>query len=315
MGYVYRLVVVLGILAGWSPGGKAQTDSTGIFTVISLDEFVVNASIDQLDVKDFIRHVREDSTFYQAFLNLRYFPHDITGAVVVYNKDDSESGTLARRARQYRNAEDEMWVEITREKSNGKIRRKNGEWRYLTAEIYDDIFFPPAPVKVSRDIEHMEQDLNGSGKEKHKAQLRRMMFNPGKEIENVPFIGDKMAIFDEKMLPHYNFNIYKYTYADSIPCIVFSAYTKEGHEDETVIRDMTSYFREDTFEIMARDYTLKYKNLLFDFDIHLRVDNFLQDGYLLPSLISYTGYWNIPLKKPEIIAFKLQCTNYDTGGE
>ena len=34
------------------------------------------------------------------------------------------------------------------------------------------------------------------GIEKHKEQLKMLFFNPGKKIPGIPFIGDKIAIFD-----------------------------------------------------------------------------------------------------------------------
>lgn len=286
----------------------AQTD---VAKLVKLKEFVVSASLEDFDVEDFIRQVQEDTTFYQAFLNLRYYPHDIKGAMVVYNKDESERGKLQRRARQFVSTDHRMWVEITWERSNRKLRKRNGEWKYLTAEMYHELFFPSTKQKVGNRIIDKNQELvSGSRMEKHKAQLKKMMFNPGAEIENVPLIGDKMAIFSEEMMQYYTYSIYAANWKDSIPCVVFSCATKDGEEDETVIRDMTTYFDRDTHEVLAREYRLAHNTLIFDFDISMKVENQQIDGRLLPVHVRYEGFWDIPFKKPEIISFQLECTDY-----
>ncbi len=297
-------------LFGLSSIGFSQND---IAKIVTMSEFVVSAGLEDFSPADFIDQIKKDTTFYQAFLNLKYFPHQMKGAMVVYEKDESERGTLKRRAEQHLNEQEEMWVDVTFEETNGKIKKRNGEWKYLTAEMYDDVFFPSAKEKVSNKRVSMEQELvSGSSIEKHKAQLKKMMFNPGAEIENVPFIGDKMAIFEGEMVQYYDYSIYTYMWEDSIPCIAFACYAKKGMEDETVIRDMTSYFHQDSREVIAREYRLAHNTILFDFDISMRVVNELQEGWLLPKHITYNGFWDIPFKKPEIISFQLSCTDYQT---
>lgn len=277
-----------------------------------MDEFVVNAAIEDFNVEDFISQVIEDTTFYQAFLNLKYFPHEIKGAMTVYAKDETEFATLQRRATQHLTDDEMKWVEITYENTNGRIKKKNGKWRYLTAEVYDDVFFPTHKHSVSNEMVQHEQELEADSKvEKHKAQLKKMLFNPGQPIDNVPFIGDKLAIFSPEMVPHYDYSIFIYEYDDTIPCIAFSSYAKDGEEKEVVIRDMTTYFHRDTHEVIAREYRLAHKTLLFDFDIAIKVENTLVSNRLVPTSISYNGEWDVPFKKPEIISFRMECTDYD----
>jgi hypothetical protein len=288
---------------------KAQ--KTEIAKMVTMDEFVVRAAIDDFNVEDFISQVIEDTTFYQAFLNLKYFPHEIKGAMTVYDKDETEFATLQRRAKQHLSDEELKWVEITFEKTNGRIKKRNGKWRYLTAEVYDDVFFSTEKNKVSNEMVQREQELEADSKmEKHKAQLKKMLFNPGQPIDNVPFIGDKLAIFSPEMVSFYDYSIFIYEYNDTIPCIAFSSYVKEGDEDEVVIRDMTSYFHRDTREVIAREYRLAHKTFLFDFDISIKVENMLLDGWLMPTSVSYDGAWDVPFKKPEIISFKMECSDY-----
>jgi hypothetical protein len=289
-----------------------NAQETEIAKMVTMDEFVVKAAIEDFNAEDFIKQVIDDTTFYQAFLNLKYFPHEIKGAMVVYDKDETEFATLQRRAKQHLSDDEVKWVEITYEKTNGRIKKKNGKWRYLTAEVYDDVFFPTEKRSVSNEMVQREQELEADTKmEKHKAQLKKMLFNPGQPIDNVPFIGDKLAIFSPEMVSFYDYSIFIYEY-DTIPCIAFSSYVKEGDEDEVVIRDMTSYFHRDTREVIAREYRLAHKTILFDFDISIKVENMLLDGWLIPTSVSYDGAWDVPFKKSEIISFKMECSDYVT---
>jgi len=300
--------VVFIFLFAFGTAAFAQVD---VAKVVTMDEVVIKAAIEDFDVDDFITQVVEDTSFYQAFLNLKYFPHDIRGAMVVYDKDETEYATLQRKARQFLSTDEIKWVEITFEKSNGRIRKKNGKWRYLTAEVYDDVFFPTHKHRVNNEMVRKEQELvSGSKIEKHKAQLKKMLFNPGQPIDNVPFIGDKLAIFSEEMVPYYDFSIFLYDYKDSIPCIAFSSFVKKGMEDEVVIRDMTSYFHRDTQEVIGREYRLAHKTILFDFDIEIEVENTYEGDWLVPQKVSYDGAWDVPFKKPEIISFQMECFNY-----
>lgn len=282
-----------------------------IAKVVKMDEFVVSAGLEDFDAGDFIEHVINDSSFYQAFLNLKYFPHKIKSELIVYKKNEFEKGNMYREATQFLDGTSSMWVEINEERTNGKIKSKSGEWKYLTAEMYDEVFFPKEKQKVSNRINQKEQQLvKGSKIEKHKAQLKKMLFNPGQEVENVPFIGDKLAIFDPEMVPYYDYAIFTYNWNDSIPTIAFSLFVKEGQEDEVVIKDMTSYFHADSREVIARAYTLAHNTIFFDFDIRINVENQIIDGHLLPIKIDYDGAWDIPFKKPEIIKFSIECDDY-----
>jgi hypothetical protein len=290
----------------------AQEEETPIATIVNLEAFEVSAGLEDFDVADFINQVRNDTTFYQAFLNMKYYPHRVESNMQVYDKKDRKAATLRRTAVQKLNNKSQKWVDILSENSTGKLKNRKGEWKYLTAEIYDDVFFSTTPTYVSNKMTSKEQELtNESRMDKHQAQLKKMLFNPGDEIENIPFVGDKMAIFSEEMMPYYTYKIFEYNWADTIPCIVFSCFVIKGEEDEVVIQDLTSYFHRDTHEVIARDYYLAYNTLFFDFDIRMKVENRVIDSQIVPTKVWYNGFWDIPFSKPENITFELSNSDYD----
>ena len=145
----------------------------------------------------------------------------------------------------------------------------------------------------------------------HKENIRLMMFNPGAAIKDVPFIGDKMAIFDDHMVPFYEYKIWEFNYLDSIPCYAFTVRAKpEFKDDKTVIKELTSYFNKETMQIMKREYHMKYNAMLFDFDVRINADMKQLGQALVPTRIDYRGFWDIPAKKPERIQFRVDCYDY-----
>ncbi len=278
---------------------------------IELAPFVISAD-NSLDVEDFMQKVLVDSSFYQAFINLKYIPHEFRSTLFVRNKGEQEKGKLDRTALQH--LEDgKRVVEILTEESNGKIYKKNGYHRYLTAEMYDEVFFPSEPESVGPDITSFEQEeVKGSKLEKYRSQLKKMLFNPGQEIVSVPFIGDKMDIFSEDMIEYYDFSIYSAYTDDSVYCHVFQVDAKDDiRSNKTVIKRMVSYFDKKNMNVMSREYRLVNNTLLFEFDIWMHVENDLIAGKLLPRKIQYDGDWDVPFKGAEIISFDIRCRNYD----
>jgi len=133
-----------------------------------------------------------------------------------------------------------------------------------------------------------------------------MMFNPGSGINSVPFIGDKLAIFSNKMVPFYDYRISSGYTSDSVYCYIFEVTAKSSsRKNDTVIKYMRSYFDKKNLMVLKREYHLKYKSLILDFDINMDVRNIMSGGELLPKYIRYDGQWDIPFKKAEIIKFTI----------
>ncbi|MFT3886050.1 MAG: hypothetical protein QM724_11660 [Flavobacteriales bacterium] len=304
-----RLVLLLGACM-WLCGARAQVEEDTITNVYQLGELVIRGHAQGLDVEGFVRQVMEDTTFQQAFLNTKYHPHRVKSELRVRNKGERETAYLYRSGRLVRNgALATLALDSTAE--HGKLRSKDGSMRYLTAEMYDDVFFPKGTWTANARLGPKEQAIQrGSKFEKYKSELKKFMFNPGQEIASVPMIGDKLALFDPKMLPLYDYTIDSGTRGEH-PCWVFSAVAKDtvrgkpADEDDTVIKQMTTWFDQSTMQVIAREYRIAHASLLLDFDITIKVDNSLLNGALLPVLVQYEGDWDIPFKKREIVRFYL----------
>jgi len=277
---------------------------------IQLAEFVVHRQAEGFDLQGFMTQVMNDTTFYHAFLNTRYQPHLVYSALVVRNKKEREAASLYRRGRLVR---DGKYAELVLDSvaEHGRLREKNGDLRYLTAEMYDDVFFPKSRYIASNRIADRTLELNRTSRfEKYKSELKKFMFNPGQEIASVPMIGDKLDIFDPEIAQYYDYMLDS-DYRDGRSCWVFTALAKDSvngkgaDEDDTVIKRMVTWFDDQNMNVLAREYRIAHRSILLDFDISIRVENTVVNGELVPVQVRYEGDWDIPFKQREIVRFSL----------
>ena len=292
---------------------------------IQLGDLVVKARSEGFDLEGFMQQVMKDTTFYHAFLNTRYFPHVVRSVLSVRNKKELETATLFRRGRLMRDGRfAELVLDTVSEK--GRLRERDGDMRYLTAEMYDDVFFPKGRYVASNRIADRTLELDRSSRfEKYKSELKKFMFNPGQEIASVPMVGDKLDLFDPELTPHYDYRLDS-DYRSGHSCWVFTATAKDtvntgsgagargrrADEDDTVIKRMVTWFDDVDMKVVAREYRIAHASLFLDFDITIRVDNTVVNGELVPVRVDYDGDWDIPFKSREIVRFRLDYDNWIT---
>jgi hypothetical protein len=283
--------------------------------VITLDSVTIEAVKRGFDVKDFIDWVQNDTTFYKAFKNLRYYPYNMESKLTVFDKSNTEKAMLQRQAVQ-KVIEGKRWIIIKEENVSGNIYKKNKEHKYYTAEMLDYIFYPKDTFPASNLLSDKSDFVHPDSKiEKNIEKLKILMFNPGAEVGGVPLIGNRMAIFDEKMTKHYEYKILTDTINDSIPCYIFSCKAKQVNEIETddkaVIKNLSTWFDKRTLNVLRRAYTLTYSSIFFDFDVTMNIELQQIKGALVPITIQYNGNWDIPFRKPEIVNFNINFYNFD----
>lgn len=280
-----------------------------IYNSIQLDTLTIFAQ-NEFDTKTFIQRIKDDTTFYQAFKNLRYYPHKAMGDLWVYNKREKEKATEKISVTQHL-AEPYMWQDRKTISSSGKLRTKKGKYRFTTAEIYYDIFFPSDTIPVSTEIPNVkEESIGKSKKSKYIHDLKLMMFNPGEDISGVPIVGKKMSIFDNDMIEFYDYKVSIINF-NGMECYQFSCIAKpERKEYKTVIKYLTTVFNKETMAVLNRQYSMRYKSILFQFDVKIDVKNEMKNGIIIPLSISYNGYWDIPFKTQEKIAFTITNSGY-----
>jgi len=268
--------------------------------VITLKEVVVRS---HLDVPSFVRRVQLDTSFYKAFRNLKVLGYTSLNDVRMLDKNGQEEAVLQSRTRQ--TVKDSCRsMEVLEEKMTGDIQDKKGNWNYYTAEMYAGLMFAKDTIcgedNIVKDAEI--ETRNKSGIAKHKEQLKMLFFNPGKKIPGIPFIGNKIAIFEEDVAKLYDFIIDMEDYQGG-NCYVFRIKKRDdltkSENNDIVINEMTTWFNQETMEIVARNYDLSYDAGVYDFDVHMEVQLQHFGDYLVPSLIRYNGNWHVTFKKRE----------------
>ena len=281
---------------------SAQTDSSVTVNkkVITLKEVVVRSN---LNVPAFIDRVREDTTFYKAFRNLKILGYTALNDIRMMNKRGSVKAILNSRTRQVvkNNC---RWMETLEEKVTGDIYDKNKNLNYYTAEMYAGLFFAADTIcGETNTVKGIAFNTKGkSGMAKHKEQLKMLFFNPGKRIPGLPFIGNKIALFDEDVANLYDFVIDMESFKGDL-CYMFRIVPRVdlsvGERDKIVINEMTTWFNISNWEIVARNYDLSYKAGVYDFDVHMEVEMEKFQDLLVPKVLRYNGTWDVVLKKRE----------------
>ena len=282
---------------------QAQLHDTSIFDLpIQMDEVVFRASQEGFDINAFIRRVRTDTTFYKAFKGLHLVPHTATNDIRIFDKKATVKASLFSHTKQSVSAGCRT-MSIIDSVVKGDFFTSKGNYRYVTAELYASLFFTVGKVCNETDIVGAAAtSAKGSRMEKSKAQLKQLIFNPGSRVGGVPFAGNKAAIFEEDMLYKYQFQLLSVLY-DGEDCYLFTARPKPDFKTEVIYNELSTWFRKSDFAITARDYSLSYKTLFYDFDVSMKVRLRKVGGRLLPSSITYLGNWNIPMHQRERASF------------
>ncbi|MDB5200261.1 MAG: hypothetical protein JWO92_2224 [Chitinophagaceae bacterium] len=263
---------------------------------ITLSEIVVN---NKINVPAFIDRVRNDTTFYKAFRTLHVIGFTALNDVRMVNKDGDIKASLRSKIRQARNNNCRS-MEVLEETTTGDIYDENKNFNYYTGEMYAGLFFTKGTICGEDNIiKGRDISTSGlSGMEKHKAQLKMLFFNPGKQINGLPFISGKTAIFDKDMADRYDMSIDMEEH-NKTSCYIFKIKAKEDRKSDVVIDEMTTWFNDKTFEIVARNYLLSYDAGVYDFNVQMQVELTKFGEYLVPSLIRYIGNWKAIFKKRE----------------
>ena len=274
---------------------------------ITLSEVVVN---NKLNVPAFINRIKNDTTFYKAFKNLHVLGYTAINDVRMQKKDGSSQAACFSKTKQIV-ANNCRRMEVIDEQVTGDYYTDTKQYNYYTAQLYASLFFAAQPICGEDNIiAGTGFSTNGkSGIEKHKEQLKMLFFNPGKKISGLPFMSGKTAIYDDEMAAVYDMSIDMDDY-NKTSCYLFKQKVKPGQEGNAVVDEMTTWFDDKTFEVVARNYVLSYDAGLYDFKVQMEVQMTHYGKYLVPALIRYNGNWKAIFKKRERGVFTATLFNF-----
>ena len=264
--------------------------------IITLSPIVVS---NQLNVPAFIARIKSDTSFYKAFRNLYVLNYTAINDIRMVDKNDKNLATLSSKTRQLYDSNCRR-MQVLEEQVTGDFYTSDRQYNYYTAQLYASLFFTKGVVCGEDNIVAGKGfDVAAkSGLEKHKEQLKVLFFNPGKKINGIPLMGKKTSIYDDDMASVYDMSVDMDQY-NKTSCYILKQKVKPGKESSVVIDEMTTWFDDKTFEIVARNYSLSYDAGVYDFKVQMEVQMTHAGKYLVPALIRYNGNWKILFKKRE----------------
>ena len=292
-----RFIPVFFILISFH--SSAQKNADTVFTgkkTITLSTVVLDH---KLDVENFINLVKNDSSFYKAFKNLRIIGFTALNDVRMVDKEGDLKASLKSRTKQIRTGNCRT-MQTLEETATGDFYTDDHNYNYYTAEMYASLFFTKDTICGEDNIVagHEFSTQGKSGMEKHKEQLKMLFFNPGKRINGLPFMSNKTAIYDDDMADKYDMNI-DMGLMNNINCYIFTQKVKPGKKDGVVVDEMTTWFNAADYKVVARKYSLSYDALFYDFKVDMEVQMTTFKGLTVPNLIRYNGNWKAITKKRE----------------
>lgn len=296
---IFTLILLFVSQVSTAQENEDSVDNQRLAKMVNLSEVIIRSD---LNVARFIKQVKEDTTFYKAFRNLHVVSFTSWNDIRIRDKKGSVQAALMSKTKQVR-ANGCRTMEVLNETSSGDFYDDKHAYNYYTAELYAGLFFTNGSVCGENNIVK-GVDFNprsASGMAKHKQQLKMLFFNPGKKIPGIPFIGDKIDIFDPDRAEYYDF-IIDYGDYEGQSCYVFTIKAKEdlgGKKDKIVIDNMVTWFNTRTMEVMARNYDMSYNAGVYDFDVHMEVEMTKAGDLLVPKLLRYIGNWDVAFKKRE----------------
>lgn len=277
-------------------------DTTVIFEnqKITLPEVFVH---NNLDYPGILRRIKNDTSFYKAFRNLRIIEYTAYNSIRLLNKDAKPKATWSAKTVQHRENGCRIMM-IEDETITGDFFNKKGGYNYKTGEIYASIFLTKGRVCGENNIVTGTSfsTAGKSGTEKHTEQLKMLFFNPGKKIPGIPFIGNKLDLYDERARKLYDYKLEFIDYKGSF-AYVFSIKPKEDlsvfKRDDIVVDEMTTWFDHKTLEVVARNYALSYNAGVYDFNVNMEVEMTRVGELLVPQTLRYKGDFSALFKKRE----------------
>ncbi len=260
-----------------------------------------------LNIENFIQHIKKDTSFYKAFKNLRVMNYTAQNSIFIFDKQEELSASLQSTTHQFF-SKGCRWMKVLDEKTTGDFYDRHQQYNYYTASLYASLFFTKDTICGETNIigDRPFEVRGKSGIDKHKEQLKLLFFNPGMPVSGVPFIGNKVAIFEDPMNSYYDFEI-DMEIKNGTYCYVFKvnprADISKSEYSRLVINRMITWFDPDSWQVLAREYDLSYKAGIYEFDVRMEAVLSVMQKTVVPTLLRYNGYWKVIGKKRENASF------------
>ena len=308
--YLFIFLLIISVQNSFAQQIKNGTDKKNDTTIFIDNKKVTLPDVwvrNNFDYKKLLQQIKDDTTFYKAFRNLRILNFTSYNDIKMSDKHGAVKASLYSKTRQNR-IDDCRTMDVLEQNVTGDFFDEKGNYNYLTPELYAGLFFTKGKICGENNIVK-GRNLTTSDKkgiDKYKEQLKMLFFNPGKKIPGIPFIGNKLDLYDDHARKIYDYKLDIVEYQGKI-CYQFSIVPKENlglfRKDEVVVDEMITWFDIKTLEVLARNYSLSYKAGLYSFDVSMEVEMTRAGELMVPKVLRYKGNWDVIFKKRERAVF------------
>jgi hypothetical protein len=282
----------------------AQILQPKVYQGVELSDVVIKDVREGFDVEAFINLVKKDSSFYKAFKSMKLISFTQYNDMQFYGKKKQVITSYNSISKQSRKGScREMTIE--NEKVKGDFYGKRKSYNYFTAELFDKLFLLHEKRCGENNIVNNQLSTNSNQRIN---QLKELIFRPGQSIKGVPGVGSKVGIFEPDQQGKYKFVLSKKE-LNGVWCYVFKAIPLKNRKGDVVIDALETWFRESDYVILARNYSLSYKTLVYDFKVDMKVKLKQAGKLLIPYEIFYDGDWHLFGKKREQGTFSVILTD------
>lgn len=265
------------------------------------------------DYASILKRIKEDTSFYKAFKTLRTIGYSSYNHIEMMDKQGVVQATLNSQTKQIKLGGCRT-MQVMEEKITGDLKNSKGEYNYVTPALYASLFFTKGKICDETNIvAGKKRQVTGSGIDKAKEQLKMLFFNPGKKIEGIPLIGNKLDLYDASAHDLYDYKLDYVQYHGQL-AYVFDIQTKPNlgffSKDRVVVDQMITWFNPATLEVLGRNYSLSYKAGVYDFNVQMEVEMQYFNGQLVPKILRYKGNWDVIFKKRERGLFTATLFDY-----
>jgi len=139
----FTLILFLFFVAVHGQSLEADSiDGVRLRQLINLSEVVLRSN---LDIDRFIQQVRNDTTFYKAFRNLRVLEFTSSNDILLRNRNAVPVARMVSKTKQIREAGCRS-TRVLEEKVQGNFYKSDKSYRYYTAALYASLFFAPGRI-------------------------------------------------------------------------------------------------------------------------------------------------------------------------
>ncbi|MDC3258317.1 hypothetical protein OAU28_03090, partial [Flavobacteriales bacterium] len=202
-----------------------------LLPMIFLDDIEISEENNGFSVEEFIEYVKKDTTFYMGFKNLRYYTHNFSSELNIFNKNDIAIGILRKSGLHFSNGK-QAWIELDSIFDSGKIFKRNGDYKFYTPEAFDEVFFPSDTINVDLVISKSD-DSDEDSQNLRDAKTVGFTIGTADVEQKKGGMSKRLAVFDVDMQKYYDYTIGEIIYNEK-ECYTFSIKNKENLSDKDI---------------------------------------------------------------------------------